>query len=64
MRAAILAVAMNLTPVGAVDILRFLRVPAIVMTIRARRDHLCSAMSCRSSRRSSWDARARVSARD
>lgn len=59
MRAAILAAAMNLTPIAAVDIFRFLRVPAIVLTIRATRT--CAAKTCRrngSRSRRSWFASA------
>ena len=52
MRAAILTALMNLTPVAPVDLLRFLRVPAIVLTIRARRDHSCRAANCAAKRRS------------
>jgi hypothetical protein len=46
MRAAILAAAMNLTPVAAVDILRFLRVPAIVRTIGLSRGRACRDSAC------------------
>ncbi len=59
MRAAILAAAMNLSPIAAVDIFRFLRVPAIVWTIRAARARTCSATICRPSEsrsRRSWSA--------
>ncbi|HEV7239927.1 MAG TPA: hypothetical protein VGQ36_11875 [Thermoanaerobaculia bacterium] len=45
MRAAILTAFMNLTPIAALDIFRFLRVPAIVWTIRTTRT--CSAATCR-----------------
>lgn len=42
MRAAILAAAMSLTPVAAVDIFRFLNVPAIVLTMRKKRGRVCT----------------------
>ena len=58
MRAAILAAAMNLTPIAAVDIFRFLRVPAIVWTMLAKRAETCTATACGQRRR-----RIRVSAR-
>jgi len=58
MRAAILTAFMNLTPIAAVDIFRFLRVPAIVWTMRAKRAETCSASACGQRRR-----RIRVSAR-
>ena len=51
MRAAILAATMSLMPVAAVDILRFLRVPAIVMTLRARRGRACDDGTCAHRRR-------------
>jgi hypothetical protein len=41
-RAALLAAAMNFTPAVPVDIFRFLRVPAIVLTIRQLRGRLCT----------------------
>jgi hypothetical protein len=40
-RAALLAFTMNLVPVAAVDVFRFLRVPAIVMTIRQVKGRVC-----------------------
>ena len=40
-RAAILAAAMNLVPAAPVDVLRFLRVPAIVFTIKRVRARVC-----------------------
>ncbi|HKR64708.1 MAG TPA: hypothetical protein VJZ00_13330 [Thermoanaerobaculia bacterium] len=40
-RAALLAATMNFFPAAPVDLFRFLRVPAIVMTLR--RTHRCSA---------------------
>jgi hypothetical protein len=40
-RAALLAAAMNLVPAAPVDLLRFLRVPAIVLTIRQVRGRVC-----------------------
>ena len=51
MRAAILTALMNFTPVAPIDIYRFLRVPAIVLTLRAKRPHSCSASARRVSRR-------------
>jgi hypothetical protein len=42
-RAALLAATMNLVPLAPIDLLRFLRVPAIVMTIRT-----CIRASCSS----------------
>jgi hypothetical protein len=50
MRAAILTALMNLTPVAPVDLFRFLRVPAIVLTLRAARGRACSARNCGESR--------------
>jgi len=50
MRAAILTALMNLTPVAPVDLFRFLRVPAIVLTIRAVRGRACRSTSCGESR--------------
>jgi hypothetical protein len=41
-RAALLAATMNLIPAAPVDLFRFLRVPAIVLTIRQVRGRLCS----------------------
>ncbi|HYI08585.1 MAG TPA: hypothetical protein VEK57_05915 [Thermoanaerobaculia bacterium] len=41
-RAALLAAAMNLVPAAPVDILRFLRVSAIVWTIRQVKGRVCS----------------------
>jgi hypothetical protein len=41
-RAALLAAAMNLVPAAPVDLLRFLRVPAIVLTIRQVKGRVCS----------------------
>jgi hypothetical protein len=46
MRAAILTALMNLTPVAPVDLFRFLRVPAIVWTIRAARGRSCRDTGC------------------
>jgi hypothetical protein len=40
-RAALLAAAMNFVPAAPVDLFRFLRVPAIVLTIRQARGRLC-----------------------
>ncbi|HEX8617585.1 MAG TPA: hypothetical protein VF911_08365 [Thermoanaerobaculia bacterium] len=40
-RAALLAVTMNLVPVAAIDVFRFLRVPAIVMTIKQVKGRVC-----------------------
>ena len=40
-REAILAATMNLVPAAPVDVLRFLRVPAIVFTIRRVRARMC-----------------------
>jgi hypothetical protein len=51
MRAAILAATMSLMPVASVDILRFLRVPAIVLTLRARRGRTCQDTKCAHQRR-------------
>ena len=48
MRAAILAAAMSLTPVAAVDIFRFLNVPAIVLTLRRQRGRVCTDVHARS----------------
>ena len=41
MRAAILTAMMNLAPVAPLDLFRFLRVPAIVSTLRAVRGRAC-----------------------
>jgi len=41
MRALFLAITMNVAPIAPVDILRFLRVPAIVWVMRKGR-HACS----------------------
>jgi hypothetical protein len=46
MRAAILTALMSLAP-APVDILRFLRVPAIVLTIRKQRGRPCHDARCR-----------------
>jgi hypothetical protein len=51
MRAAILTALMNFAPMAPVDVLRFLRLPAIVLTLRGKRAHTCSAAACRVSRR-------------
>jgi hypothetical protein len=40
-RAALLAATMNLVPMAPVDLFRFLRVPAIVMTIRRTCGRVC-----------------------
>ena len=40
-RAAVLAAAMNLVPVASVDVLRFLRVPAIVYVLRRASGRTC-----------------------
>lgn len=40
-RAALLAAAMNFVPAAPLDLLRFLRVPAIVLTIRQARGRVC-----------------------
>ncbi|MEO8379595.1 MAG: hypothetical protein ABI779_08005 [Acidobacteriota bacterium] len=53
MRAALLTAVMNLTPLASVDILRFLRVPAIVWTLRAARGRVCQE-KCAPSRRSQF----------
>jgi len=65
MRAAILTAMMNLTPIVPVDIFRFLRVPAIVMTIRRHRGRVCFDRDCASTNpssesrsRRSWSASA------
>jgi len=47
-REAFLAATRNLVPAAPVDVLRFLRVPAIVWTIRRQRHRLCR---CRRLRR-------------
>ena len=47
-REALLAVTMNLVPAAPVDVLRFLRVPAIVFVIRRRQHRFCR---CRQSKR-------------
>jgi len=47
MRAAILTALMNFTPIAPVDLFRFLRVPAIVLTLRAPKTHTCRAPQCR-----------------
>ena len=52
MRAAVLSVMMNLTPIASVDILRFLNVPAIVLRLNARRGRACADRACGSRRRS------------
>jgi hypothetical protein len=41
MRAAFLAATINLVPAAPLDILRFLRLPAIVFTIRRERARIC-----------------------
>jgi hypothetical protein len=51
-RAALLAATMNLVPAAPVDLLRFLRVPAIVLVIRAARGRVCSDRHERKKRRS------------
>lgn len=65
MRAAILSALMNLTPVAPVDILRFLRVPAIVLTMRrARTCARCESLNASGWRsRRSWSASAGTSRR-
>jgi len=45
-RAALLAAAMSFIPATPVDIFRFLRVPAIVLILRARRGRVCRAEHC------------------
>jgi hypothetical protein len=50
-RAAFLAAAMNLIPAAPLDILRFLRVPAIVLTIRRNRARMCFDKRHRAPRR-------------
>jgi hypothetical protein len=50
-RAALLAATMNFVPAAPLDILRFLRVPAIVMTIRNVRGRVCHDHSHRPPRR-------------
>jgi hypothetical protein len=47
MRAAILTALMNIAPVAPLDLLRFLRVPAIVLTIRKQRGRPCHDARCR-----------------
>ena len=42
MRALFLAITMNVAPVAPVDILRFLRVPAIVWVMRRNRGRVCT----------------------
>jgi hypothetical protein len=46
MRAAILSALMSLTPMAPVDLLRFLNVPAVVLTLRARRGRECGDRAC------------------
>jgi hypothetical protein len=41
LRAAVLAVRMSLDPVLGIDVMRFLRVPAIVWVMRASRARFC-----------------------
>jgi hypothetical protein len=52
-QAAVLAAAMNLVPAAPVDILRFLRVPAIVLTLRRVRARVCNDERHRPRRRRS-----------
>jgi len=47
-REALLAVTMNLVPAAPLDVLRFLRVPAIVFVIRRRQHRFCR---CRQTKR-------------
>ncbi|MGN6183441.1 MAG: hypothetical protein ACTHQM_07285 [Thermoanaerobaculia bacterium] len=47
MRAAILSALMSFTPVAPVDLLRFLNVPAIVLTLRERKGRACHDGRCR-----------------
>jgi hypothetical protein len=47
-REALLAATMNLVPAAPVDVLRFLRVPAIVLTLRRQQHRFCR---CRRARR-------------
>ena len=49
-RAALLAATMNLVPVAPVDVMRFLRVPAIVLTLR-RAARVCHDARHRGGRR-------------
>ena len=42
MKTLLFALTMNVAPVVPVDILRFLRVPAIVLTIRRVRGRVCT----------------------
>jgi hypothetical protein len=51
-REALLAATMNLVPAAPVDVLRFLRVPAIVLTLRRVRARVCSDPRHRARRRS------------
>jgi hypothetical protein len=46
MRAAILSAMMSLTPIAPIDLLRFLNVPAIVMTLRSHRGRACADREC------------------
>ncbi|HJQ36483.1 MAG TPA: hypothetical protein VKB93_05045 [Thermoanaerobaculia bacterium] len=57
-REALLAATMNLVPAAPVDVLRFLRVPAIVWVMRRAR--VCSDRRCAVERRAL--ARRRISA--
>lgn len=51
-RAAVLAVRMSLEPVASIDILRYLRVPAIVWVLRREsRARFCHEKHARSRRR-------------
>jgi len=50
-RAAFLAAAMNLVPAAPVDVLRFLRVPAIVLTLRRVHARVCFNARHRAPRR-------------
>jgi hypothetical protein len=47
-REALLAATMNLVPAAPLDVLRYLRVPAIVWVIRRRQPRFCR---CRQSKR-------------
>jgi hypothetical protein len=50
-REALLAATMNLVPAAPVDVLRFLRVPAIVWVMRRTRGRVCSDRRHRRRRR-------------
>ena len=55
-REALLAATMNLVPAAPLDVLRFLRVPAIVWVMRRNRAHTCFDRRHRRRRRTTTSA--------